>query len=68
MGGEPQDIPTEDLLQSVLTFVQGRRFIFQQDDDPEHRATELQHDPVEVLERPGQSPDLDPSQQVQYLQ
>ena len=52
-------------LQSTLDLGLGRRFIFQQDNNPKHRAKItkqwLQDNYVNVLEWPSQSPDLNPS-------
>ncbi|KAG2465666.1 TCB1 transposase, partial [Polypterus senegalus] len=57
-----RDILDEDLLQSTLDLRLGRRFIFQQDNDPKHTAKLpkewLQDNSVNVLEWPSQSPDL----------
>ncbi|KAG2468546.1 TC1A transposase, partial [Polypterus senegalus] len=59
-----RDILDENLLQSALDLRQGRRFIFQQDNDPKHTAMIskewLQDNSVNVLEWPGQTPDLNP--------
>ncbi|KAG2460748.1 TCB1 transposase, partial [Polypterus senegalus] len=59
-----RDILDENLLQSALDLRLGRRFIFQQDNDPKHTAkisTEwLQDNSVNVLEWLSQSPDLNP--------
>uniref|UniRef100_A0A8C4STQ9 Tc1-like transposase DDE domain-containing protein n=1 Tax=Erpetoichthys calabaricus TaxID=27687 RepID=A0A8C4STQ9_ERPCA len=58
------DILDENLLQSALDLRLGRRFIFQQDNDPKHTAKIskewLQDNSVNVLEWPSQSPDLNP--------
>ncbi|KAG2467943.1 TCB1 transposase, partial [Polypterus senegalus] len=57
-----RDILDENLLQSALDLRLGRRFIFQQDNDPKHTAKIskewLQDNFVKVLEWPNQSPDL----------
>ncbi|KAG2465062.1 TCB1 transposase, partial [Polypterus senegalus] len=57
-----RDILDENLLQSTLDLRLGRRFIFQQDNDPKHTAKVskewLQDNSVNVLEWPSQSPDL----------
>ncbi|KAG2456454.1 TCB1 transposase, partial [Polypterus senegalus] len=54
----------ENLLQSALDLRLGRRFIFQQDNDPKHTAKIskewLQDNSVNVLEWPSQRPDLNP--------
>ncbi|KAG2456329.1 TCB1 transposase, partial [Polypterus senegalus] len=59
-----RDILDENLLQSTLDLRLGRRFIFQQDNDPKHTAKILkewlQDNSVNVLEWPSQSPDLNP--------
>ena len=59
-----RDILDENLLQRVLDLRLGRRFIFQQDNDPKHitKITKewLQDNSVNVLEWPSQSPDLNP--------
>ncbi|KAG2458226.1 TCB1 transposase, partial [Polypterus senegalus] len=59
-----RDILDENLLQSSLDLRLGRRFIFQQDNDPKHTAKIskewLQDNSVNVLEWPSQSPDLNP--------
>lgn len=59
-----RDILDENLLQSALDLRLGRRFIFQQDNDPKHTAKItkewLRDNSVNVLEWPSQSPDLNP--------
>ncbi|KAK3572688.1 hypothetical protein QTP86_004135 [Hemibagrus guttatus] len=59
-----RDILDENLLQSILDLRLGRRFIFQQDNDPKHTAKITKEWPrdnsVNVLERTSQSPDLNP--------
>ncbi|KAG2465684.1 TCB1 transposase, partial [Polypterus senegalus] len=59
-----RDILDENLLQSALDLRLGRRFIFQQDNDPKHTAKIskkwLQDNSMNVLERPSQSPYLNP--------
>ena len=59
-----RDILDENLLQSALDLRLGRRFIFQQDNDPKHTAKIskewLLDNSVNVLEWPSQSPDLNP--------
>ncbi|KAG2470074.1 TCB1 transposase, partial [Polypterus senegalus] len=59
-----RDILDENLLQSTLDHRLGRRFIFQQHNDPKHTAKIskewLQDNSVNVLEWPSLSPDLNP--------
>ncbi|KAG2465728.1 TC1A transposase, partial [Polypterus senegalus] len=59
-----RDILDENLLQSTLDLRLGRRFIFQQDNNPKHTAKIskewLQDNSVNVLEWPSQSPNLNP--------
>ncbi|MPV02323.1 IS630 family transposase [Escherichia coli] len=59
-----RDILDENMLQSALDLRLGRRFIFQQDNDPKHTAKItkewLRDNSVNVLEWPSQSPDLNP--------
>uniref|UniRef100_A0AAQ4QMX9 Transposase Tc1-like domain-containing protein n=1 Tax=Gasterosteus aculeatus aculeatus TaxID=481459 RepID=A0AAQ4QMX9_GASAC len=59
-----RDILDENMLRSALDLRLGRRFIFQQDNDPKHTAKItkewLRHNSVNVLEWPSQSPDLNP--------
>ena len=59
-----RDILEEKLLQSALDLRLGRRFIFQQDNDPKNTAKIskgwLQDNSVNVLEWPSQNPDLNP--------
>ncbi|XDV33344.1 hypothetical protein PO909_003777 [Leuciscus waleckii] len=59
-----RDILDENLLQSALDLRLGRRFTFQQDNDPKHTAKItkewLHNNSVIVLEWPSQSPDLNP--------
>ncbi len=54
----------ENLLQSAQDLRLGRRFTFQQDNDPKHTAKImkewLHNNSVTVLEWPSQSPDLNP--------
>ncbi len=58
------DILDENLLQSAQDLRLGRRFTFQQDNDPKHTAKItkewLHNNYVTVLEWPSQSPDLNP--------
>ncbi len=59
-----RNILDENLLQSAQDFRLGRRFTFQQDNDPKHTAKItkewLHNNSVTVLEWPSQSPDLNP--------
>ncbi len=59
-----RDILDENLLQSAQDLRLGRRFTFQQDNDPKHTAKitkeRLHNNSVTVLEWPSQSPDLNP--------
>ncbi|KAG2467141.1 TC1A transposase, partial [Polypterus senegalus] len=59
-----RDILDENLLQSALDLRLGRRFVFQQDNNPKHTAKIskewLQDNSVNVLEWPSQSPGLHP--------
>uniref|UniRef100_A0A9J8AGN9 Tc1-like transposase DDE domain-containing protein n=1 Tax=Cyprinus carpio carpio TaxID=630221 RepID=A0A9J8AGN9_CYPCA len=58
-----RDILDENLLQSAQDLRLGRRFTFQQDNDPKHTAKTkewLHNNSVTVLEWPSQSPDLNP--------
>ncbi len=59
-----RDFLDENLLQSAQDLRLGRRFTFQQDNDPKHTAKItkewLHNNFVTVLEWPSQSPDLNP--------
>ena len=59
-----RDILNENLVQSAQDLRLGRRFTFQQDNDPKHTAKTMQEllrdNSMNVLERPSQSPDLNP--------
>ncbi|KAG2461068.1 TCB1 transposase, partial [Polypterus senegalus] len=63
-----RDILDENLLQSALDLRLGRRFIFQQDNDPKHTAKIskewLQDNSVNVLEWLSQSPELNPNEHL----
>uniref|UniRef100_A0AAQ4PE92 Tc1-like transposase DDE domain-containing protein n=1 Tax=Gasterosteus aculeatus aculeatus TaxID=481459 RepID=A0AAQ4PE92_GASAC len=56
-----RDLLNENMLQSALDLRLGRRFIFQQDNDPKHTAKItkewLRDNSVNVLEWPGLEPD-----------
>ena len=58
------EILRDNLIQSARELRIGRRFIFQQDNDPKHTAKATQEwlktNQVNVLEWPSQSPDLNP--------
>ncbi len=62
--GQVQGYPGRNLLQSAQDLRLGRRFTFQQDNDPKHTAKItkewLHNNSVTVLEWPSQSPDLNP--------
>ena len=65
MNGEKyREILDENLLQSSEDLRLGRRFIFQQDNDPKHTAKTIQEwlrdKSLNDLEWPNQSPDLNP--------
>ena len=59
-----RDILEENLLQSAQDLRLGRRFTFQQDNDPKHTAKItkewLRNKSVTILDWPSQSPDLNP--------
>ena len=61
-GAKYRQILDEILLQSANDLRLGKRFTFQQDNDPKHTAKAtlewLQNKKVQVLEWPSQSPDL----------
>ena len=59
-----EEILEDNLILSARELQLGRRFIFQQDNDPKHTAKATQKwckdNKVNVLEWPSQSPDLNP--------
>ena len=63
-GAKYRAILEEILLEAAKHLRLGRRFIFQQDNDPEHKARAtmewLRSKNIHVLEWPSQSPDLNP--------
>ena len=63
-GAKYREILDENLLQSAQDLRLGRRFTFQQDNDPMHTAKTMQEwlrdKSLNVLEWPSQSPDLNP--------
>ena len=63
-GAKYREILDENLLQSTQDLRLGRRFTFQQDNDPKHTAKTTQEwlrdKSLNVLEWPSQSPDLNP--------
>jgi hypothetical protein len=62
-GVKYREILDDNLLQSAQDFRLGRKFTFQQDNDPKHTAKTTQEwlwdKFLNVLEWPNQSPDLD---------
>ena len=63
-GAKSRRILDENLLDSDINLKLGRRFTFQQDNDPKHKAEAtlewLNKKKINVLEWPNQSPDLNP--------
>ncbi|CAB1445178.1 unnamed protein product [Pleuronectes platessa] len=63
-GAKYREILEENLMQSAKDLRLGRRFIFQQDNDPKHTARATKEwfglKNVNVLKWPRQSPDLNP--------
>ena len=63
-GAKYREILDENLLQSAQVLRLGRRFSFQQDNDPNHTAKTTQEwlrdKSLNVLEWPSQTPDLNP--------
>ena len=64
-GAKYREILDENLLQSTQDLRLGRRFPFQQDNGPKDTAKTTQEwlrdKSLNVLERPSQSPDLNPN-------
>ena len=63
-GAKYRKILDENLLQSVPDLRLGQMFTFQQDNDPKHTVKTmqqwLQDKSLNVIDRPSQSPDLNP--------
>ena len=64
-GGKYRRILDENLLESAMNLKLGRRFTFQQDNNPKHKDKDtlewLNKKKINVLEWPCQSPDLNPN-------
>ena len=63
-GAKYREIFDDNLLQSAQDLRLGRRFTFQQENDPKHTAKtkqeKLQDKSLKILEWPSQSPELNP--------
>ena len=63
-GAKHRRILDENLLEAAVNLKLGRRFTFQQDNDPTHKAKAtlewLIKKKINVLEWPSKSPDLNP--------
>uniref|UniRef100_A0AAZ3QMN3 Tc1-like transposase DDE domain-containing protein n=1 Tax=Oncorhynchus tshawytscha TaxID=74940 RepID=A0AAZ3QMN3_ONCTS len=63
-GAKYREILDEDLLQSAQDLRLGKRFTFQQDNNPKHTAKTMHEllwsKSLNVLEWPSQSPDFNP--------
>ncbi|CDQ61257.1 unnamed protein product [Oncorhynchus mykiss] len=63
-GAKYKTILEENLMESAKDLRLGRRFVFQQDNDPKHKAKStmewFKNKHIQVLEWPSQSPDLNP--------